>query len=171
MLGLNFIFRKAQATVDNAIAQVVWGSVLVVPLLIAAGFATAAGSNYLHRIYEPEIANLIVAGIFLGIAALIGIGYALRKPETSASEELKAQQQSAERNNEPSDEDTLSAFGGVDRDILMAALTSAAPYAVRPVLGAAFRNLPLLLVVAIGAFVLSRPSTANDHSTNGVPAE
>ena len=85
MLGFGFLYRKAQATVDNAIAQLVWGLLMVVPLLVALGFTTAAGSNYLHRHYEPEIANLILAGVFFAISAVIAIGYAVRKPETATT--------------------------------------------------------------------------------------
>ena len=36
MFGFNFIYRKAQATVDNALAQLLWGLLMVVPLLIGA---------------------------------------------------------------------------------------------------------------------------------------
>jgi hypothetical protein len=171
MWGLGFIYRKAQATVDNAIAQLVWGLLLVVPLLIASGFATAAGANYLYRHFEPEIANLVLAGIFLAIAAVIAIAYAMRKPETAATEEMKAQQQAAaEAAGADEGDSRLSTFSTADRDILLAALTSAAPYAIRPVLGAAFRNLPLLLVIAVIAFVLTRPSPA-ETTPEGIPAE
>ena len=174
MLGFGFLYRKAQATVDNAIAQLVWGLLMVVPLLVALGFTTAAGSNYLHRHYEPEIANLILAGVFFAISAVIAIGYAVRKPETAASEEAKAQEEANKQAESESADSPLSAFSTADRDILLAALTSAAPYAIRPVLTTAFRNLPLLLVLAVAAFVMSRstaPADTSDVAPDGVPAE
>ena len=175
MLGFGFLYRKAQATVDNAIAQLVWGLLMVVPLLVALGFTTAAGSNYLHRHYEPEIANLILAGVFFAISAVIAITYAVRKPETAASEEAKAQEEADKQAaSDSADDSPLSAFSTADRDILLAALTSAAPYAIRPVLTAAFRNLPLLLVLAVAAFVMSRstaPAEPSDMPPDGVPAE
>ncbi len=175
MLGFGFIFRKAQATVDNAIAQLVWGLLMVVPLLVALGFATAAGSTYLHRHYEPEIADLILAGVFFATAAAVAIGYAVRRPETAASEEAKAQEGANTQDERDSPGvSPLSSFSSADRDILLAALTSAAPYAVRPVLSAAFRNLPLLLVLAVAAFVLTRSSATSqpaDIAPEGVPAE
>jgi hypothetical protein len=174
MLGFGFLYRKAQATVDNAIAQLVWGLLMVVPLLVALGFTTAAGSNYLHRHYEPEIANLILAGVFFAISAVIAIGYAVRKPETAASEEAKAQEEANKHAESESADSPLSAFSTADRDILLAALTSAAPYAIRPVLTTAFRNLPLLLVLAVAAFVMSRstaPADTSDVAPDAVPAE
>jgi hypothetical protein len=180
MLGLGFLYRKAQATVDNAIAQLVWGLLMVVPLLVALAFVTAAGSHYLYRNYDPEIANLILAAIFFAISAVIAISYAVRKPETAASEEAKAQEEAnTEAASGSASESPLAAFSSADRDILLAALTSAAPYAIRPVLTAAFRNLPLLLVIAVAAFVLSRTSGSGTSASSdggpvtpeGVPAE
>lgn len=170
MFGFGFLYRKAQATVDNVLAQLVWGLLMGVPLLIALGFATAAGSSYLQKHYEPEIAYLIVAGVYFALGVVMAIGYAIRQPETAASEEAKAQEQADQSAREDTGNSPLSAFSTADRDILLAALTSAAPYAVRPVLTAAFRNLPLLLVVAVAAFVLTR-SSPTDTTPDGVPAE
>ena len=171
MLGLGFLYRKAQATVDNAIAQLVWGLLMVVPLLVAVGFTTAAASNYLNRLYEPEIANLIIAGVYTLIAAVMAIMYALRKPETAASEEAKAQEQAAADSAESGEEQDQS-YSSVDRDLMMAALTSAAPYAIRPVIGTLFRNLPVVLAVGVAAFVLTRATQAEAEASGRMsPAE
>jgi vacuolar-type H+-ATPase subunit I/STV1 len=162
MLGLGFLYRKAQATVDNAIAQLVWGLLMLVPVAVAFGFATAAGAEYLHRVFEPVIANLIMAGIFLVLAALAAAGYALRKPETVASEEAKAQEQAARSAH--AEDDTASAlpfFSDADKEMLLSALATAAPFAVRPLLTTAFRNLPIVLLVAAVAFIMTRPGAPN----------
>jgi hypothetical protein len=170
MLGLNFVFRKAQATVDNAMAKLVWTMLMVVPLFVAAGFGTAAASAYLHRIYEPEIADLIVAGAYAALAIAMAIAYALRVPETAVSEEAKAQE---EVDTSPAST-TSSMFGDAEREMVIAALTTAAPFALPRIMAAAFRNLPVLAVLGVVAFILSRGSTAQSMSQNDlgtVPAE
>jgi hypothetical protein len=170
MLGLNFVFRKAQATVDNAMAKLVWTLLMVVPLIVAVGFGTAAASAYLHRIYEPEIADLIVAGAYGVVAIVMAIAYAMRTPETAASEEAKAQEEV-----ETSPASTQSSmFGDAEREMVIAALTTAAPFALPRIMAVAFRNLPVLAVLGVVAFVLSRSSTAEDLGQNDlgtVPAE
>jgi NhaP-type Na+/H+ or K+/H+ antiporter len=169
MLGLGFLYRKAQATVDNAIAQLVWSLLVIVPVAVALGFATAAVAEYLHRVYEPVIANLIMAGIFLALAGLAAAGYALRKPETVASEEAKAQEQAA-RHAEDDTAAALPFFSDADREMLLSALAAAAPFAVRPLLTTAFRNLPIVLLVAAVAFIMTRPG-APPVGANPEPAE
>jgi hypothetical protein len=170
MLGLNFVFRKAQATVDNAMARLVWTMLMVVPLIVAVGFGTAAASAYLHRIYEPEIADLIVAGAYVVVAIVMAIAYASRTPETAASEESKAQE---EADASPTSAES-SMFGDAEREMVIAALTTAAPFALPRILAVAFRNLPVLVVLGVVAFILSRDSTAQGTGQNEmgtVPAE
>lgn len=170
MLGLNFVFRKAQATVDNAMAKLVWTMLMVVPLIVAVGFGTAAASAYLHRIYEPEIADLIVAGAYGAVAIVMAIAYALRTPETAQSEEAKAQEEvGASANTTHS-----SMLGEAERDMIMAALTTAAPFALPRLVSVAFRNLPVLAVLGIVAFILSRGATAQGMAQSDLgtaPAE
>jgi hypothetical protein len=170
MFGLNFVFRKAQATVDNAMAKLVWTMLMVVPLIVAVGFGTAAVSTYLHRIYEPEVADLIVAGAYGALAIVMAIAYALRTPETAESEEAKAQEEvDASPNLSQS-----SMLGDAEREMIIAALTTAAPFALPRLMSVAFRNLPVLAVLGIVAFILSRGSTAQGMTQNDmgpVPAE
>jgi type VI protein secretion system component VasK len=170
MLGLGFIFRKAQATVDNAIAQLVWGLLMVVPLLVAVGFATAAAASYLHRVYEPEIANLIVAGAYAFAAALMAIIYAVRRAEPAAGEEPKAQDDNAAQ-SEAADSDAGAAMNAADREVMLAALTTLAPLTIRPVLTALFRNLPIVLAIAVAAFVLTRVTEIAEPGESLSPAE
>ncbi len=68
------LFRRAEASVDNAIGDLGNRVVVAVPFLIAIGFAAASLSLTLNKTYGPEVGNLLVAGVFgaLGlIAALI----------------------------------------------------------------------------------------------------
>jgi hypothetical protein len=147
---LGFIFRKAQATVDNAISQLVWGLLIAVPLLVAAGFATAALSGRLQKLYEPEIANLIVAAGYAAVGLLVAAVYALRGTGQPAAVEVSEAV--------PGEAAVAAAgpFSESDRDLVLSALSTAAPFAVPPLLAAALRNLPLVLLVAVAAFVLTR---------------
>ena len=170
MLGFGFLFRKAQATVDNAIAQLVWSLLIAVPMLVAIGFATAAGAFYLHRIYEPEMANLIVAGIYVVPAIAVAMAYAMRTPETAATEEAKAQESAGSEEAEREEAD-FEGMTSADREMLLAALTTVAPLAMRPVLSTVFRNLPIVLAIGAAAFVLYRASQSSNSGQTMWPAE
>lgn len=170
MLGFGFLFRKAQATVDNAIAQLVWSLLIAVPLLVAVGFATAAGAFYLHRIYEPETANLIVAGIYVVAALAATVAYAMRTPETAASQEAKAQESAGSEEAER-EADEFAGMTSADREMFFAALTTVAPLALRPVMSTLFRNLPIVLAIGAAAFVVSRASQSSDSGQSMSPAE
>jgi hypothetical protein len=150
MFGFGSIFRKAQATVDNAIAQLVWGLLIAVPLLVALGYATAAVSTVLHRRYEPEIADLIVAGSYAAIAAVMGLIYVVRNPGAAAEVAPAADEQSAEA-TEAAAEAPFRSFSG---------LMTAAPLAIRPLLAALFRNLPIVLAIAVAGFILTRAASS-----------
>jgi hypothetical protein len=160
---LGFIFRKAQATVDNAISQLVWGLLMAVPLLVAAGFATAALSGHLHKIYAPEIANLILAAGYAAVGLLVAAVYALRgavQPAAEEAGEAEAGQDASEATGPLSDS---------DRDFVFSALSGAVPFAIPPVLAAVLRNLPLVLLIAVAAFILTRDQPAPEAGVG--PAE
>lgn len=159
MLGLGFLFRRAQATVDNAIAQLVWALLIAVPLIVAIGFATAAASAYLHRLYEPEMANLMVAGAYALLTAGVAIVYALRRPGPALTDGEAEAAQAADQST-AGDEKPSRDVSSAERDMLLTALTTAAPIALRPVMAALFRNLPIVLAIAVGAFILSRGAAA-----------
>jgi vacuolar-type H+-ATPase subunit I/STV1 len=159
MFGFGSIFRKAQATVDNAIAQLVWGLLIAVPLLVALGYATAAVSTVLHRLYEPEIADLIVAGSYAAIAAVMGLIYVVRKPGAAAEAAPTADEQSAEATEEAA-EAPFRSFSPAEREMLLSGLMTAAPLAIRPLLAALFRNLPIVLAIAVAGFILTRAASS-----------
>ena len=73
MLGT--IFRKAQATVDNAIGQIVTSTIVAVPFLVGGGFASAALWQRLERNLGAEQANLIMAGVFLTIGLICAVSF------------------------------------------------------------------------------------------------
>ena len=172
MFGFGFLFRKAQATVDNAIAQLVWGLLIAVPLLVALGFATAASSTYLHRFYEPEIADLIVAGTYAAFAAVMGLIYLVRKPAPTINADATSEPETAEAAADAG-EPPLRSFSAAEREMLLTGLMTAAPMAIRPLIGALFRNLPIVLAIAVAAFILTRTaaSTSEAGPSAATPAE
>lgn len=160
MFGFGFLFRKAQATVDNAIAQLVWGLLIAVPLLVALGYATAAISTVLHRLYEPEIADLIVAGTYASIAAVMGIVYVVRNPVVQDSQE-NAEDIAAAETPATADEAPFRSLGAAEREMLLTGLLTAAPMAIRPLMSTLFRNLPLVLAIAVAGFILTRTASGS----------
>jgi hypothetical protein len=168
------LVRKAQATVDNAIGQLVNGIIVAVPLLVAAGFATASLSGWLHRHYEPELSNLILAGGFGGIGLLAALvvnatGTKSATPPEQPKADAKAQAEAVPNES--------GATRSQDIELLIASLTSAAPIAVPMVFRSLLRNLPVVLVILVAAFILTRPgvsdaeSSGEDATTGPQPVE
>lgn len=160
-----FIVRRAQATVDNALGQLAYGLLVAVPLLVALGFATAALSLRLERMYGAEASHLIVAGLFAA-AALVGwLVFTLRT--TAPAPGIDAPSVDSETSAAAADtkDAPFAGFTPADRELLMTALTTAAPVALPSLLRAVLRNLPLLLFVLAAAFVLTRPGASREAET------
>lgn len=147
------LFRKAQATVDNAVSQVVNRLIVVVPFVVALGFATAAAFAWLSESYGTQMASLLLA---CGYAAIGGV-LALSIYPTSADEEATSVVSTTE--DAPasrSDEASSDGLDNLDHELLMKTLASAAPIAVPLILRNVVRHLPILMAVASAAYVLSR---------------
>ncbi len=160
-----FIVRRAQATVDNALGQLAYGSLVAVPLLVALGFATAALSLRLERTYGAETSHLIVAGLFAA-AALVGwLVFTLRTAAPAPGSDAPAVDREAPVAAADTKHAPLAGFTPADRELLMTALTTVGPVALPGLLRAVLRNLPLLLFVLAAAFVLTRPGAAGEAET------
>lgn len=168
------LFRKAQATVDNAIDQFVNRAAIAVPLLVAGGFATAAASIRLHREFDAETANMILAAGFIAIALLTALLVQPRATDSAADEGVVPSATSGDPSPGGSREGGEIA-SDVDRELLMAALSTAGPMALPGLMRIVSRNLPLIAAVAAAAFVITRPSDgARDGdigNSNVQPAE
>lgn len=149
------LFRRAEASVDNAIGDIGNRLIVAVPFLIAIGFATTSLSITLNKAYGPEIGNLIVAGVFCTfgiIAALI-----LR---TRTGSRAKAMEAAAEETPKTEAEIETGAAGSIfDDETVMAVVSSAAPVIVPALIRTGLKNWPLLLSIAAGLYVVSRPTT------------
>ena len=145
------LFRRAQATVDNAVGQIVNRTIVAIPFLVAAGFGTAAIAMRLNRELGAETASLVLAAAFSVIGLLTALVIYARAEHPAAM---------AEEEDEPAEPDAPlsddASMNAIDRELLKAALTTAAPIAVPGLLRTLGRNLPLVAAVAAAAFVISR---------------
>lgn len=160
----SILFRRAQATVDNAIGQAVNRAIMAVPFVVAVGFATAAATTYATRMYGAELGYLMIAAAYsvLGLIAVI----ALRRPVTgpsdssasSSAEAASATEVGTESGATSSSRESTakSALDEIDADMIASAVAAAAPLAVGPLLRNLGRNLPLVLTVIAALFLFYR---------------
>jgi hypothetical protein len=150
------LLNRAQATVDNAIGQVVNRAIIAIPFVLAAAFATAALAFRLVREFGPETANLMLAAVFLAVGLVVAIVFRERPlSDPAASDALPEALQETD-----STTPEKSQMSEPDRELLMAALTSAAPIALPAVIRILMRNLPIVLAILAALFVMTRTSAA-----------
>lgn len=160
------LLNRAQASVDSAIDNAVNRVLIAIPFLIAAGFATAALAHRLTREFGMETGNLMIAGMFAVVGAILAGILRTRSP---ASADDTASEPEALR-SDAAESETGAAFGDADRELMMAALTSAAPIAIPALLRFVVRNLPLVLAIFGALFVMTRQSTDQPASDQTQPA-
>lgn len=147
------IFHRAQAAVDTAVGQFVNRAIIAVPFIIAGGFATAALYMRLDREYGAETSTLIMSGLFavLGLLSLAFVGRS--SPSAAATDDDHL----ASTADEALSETQQSAMSDSDKDLLMAALASAAPVALPGLFRLALRNVPIIIAILAALFVMTRP--------------
>lgn len=170
---LGFIFRKAQDTVDNAIdsaiGSVINGIVIAVPFILAFAFAIAALAGWLHSMFEPVTANVLLALLF---AVAGGVAMAIVHVR-SAPDPIEEGADFGTRLPEEEVTGTRSAFSSsTDSDALMGAAAAAAPL-IPTILPFVARNwtriVPILLAIGVAAFVLLRMSRTPEETASAVP--
>jgi hypothetical protein len=159
------LFRRAEVAIEHTVYQVVVRVLIAVPFLVALGFAAAALSMRLDRTYDPETSRLIMAGVFGAAGLLAALVVAMRAPKTQEAATASSVETATPA---PGSDDVDKSFADADRELLFAALTSAAPIAVPHLARLVLRNLPLLTAIAAGIFVMTRPSSVQ---TPMAPAE
>lgn len=165
------LFRQAQATVDNAIGQALNRIVVAVPFIVALGFATAALSGWLSRTYGSETSNLILAAAYTGLGLFAALVVsASGNGGVTAAGEAAAEASGAAEGSTATDAPSPG-FAEADRDLLITALSTAAPVALPLAIRSILRNLPLVLVVAIVAFILSRMADGETAARQDAVAE
>jgi hypothetical protein len=146
------LFKRAEASVDNAIGDLGNRVVIAIPFLIAMGFAASSLSIALNNAYGAEIGNLLVAGTFCGFGLLVAVVVKLRSRPTVTDATTPADAPNQEA------ESKLGASQSIlDDETLMAVVSSAAPIVLPALIRTGLKNWQLLFAIAAGLYVFSRP--------------
>lgn len=148
------LFKRAERSIDSAISKFVGRATVAVPLLVAGGFATAALAIKLVELYGHVSAYALMAVLFTVIAL---VTMAVVNKESEPAGETSAAADTTEASQEADEES-----GGPQLPPeVMALLTSVAPAAAPGIARGVVRNLPLIFLLAIAAFVISRFTEAS----------
>jgi high-affinity Fe2+/Pb2+ permease len=145
------LLHRAQVGVDRAIGQAVNWALVAVPFAVAAGFATASGYLRLADRFGSQDATLYVALGYLiaGVLLWLVLRAPAAVPQEAAVDAAPVSQQDAVASQEP-------LLGDSERELLLAALTSAAPVALPGVFRAISKNWALLIAILAAIFVMTR---------------
>jgi len=157
------LFRQAQATVDNAIGQAINRLIVAVPFVIAAGFATAAGTVWLVRELGPEFGLAAMAGLYM----VLGCICAAFMLQASAAESGATTMSGAEelRTSQAEETEQTTSDVPVDRELLAAAATAVAPMVLPSLLRMLMANLPLVAALSALLFIFTRSSTVEEPAS------
>jgi hypothetical protein len=149
------LFKRAERSIDSVVGKFVDRALVAAPLLVAAGFATAALTVKLVQLYGHVTAYALMAALFavIGVVtmAVVGVGNNTNASSQSATSEPEAADASAS-GEETSDMDVTDLLTPEVRAIL----ASAAPMALPGIARGVGKNLPLILFLALIGFVISR---------------
>lgn len=157
------LFRRAQATVDSAISDVLNRVLLAIPFVIAVGFAMAAAWTELYERLGSTGANLSIAGAF-AVLGLVMAPFLIGKSSVPGTAEQSGEQASATAQAAGSEETAipgLGAIGEVDGELVRSVITAIGPTAVPFVLRNLVRNLPLVILAAAAIFVMMQMSSGS----------
>jgi uncharacterized membrane protein len=161
------LFRRAESTIDNAVWKLVGRAAVAVPLLIASGFASAALTVWLVERYGAITAYGMMAALFSFIALVTMAVVSTNGPRVS--EEAPAQSASSAETSA----DTAADEGIDPMDLLTpevrAFLATAAPMAIPVVARGVGRNLPLIFLLAVVGYLISRFATGDGSEQSEQP--
>ncbi|MEZ5816419.1 MAG: hypothetical protein R3D44_04995 [Hyphomicrobiaceae bacterium] len=165
---LQTLFRRAEATVDNAVTAILVRVLVAIPFLVAAAFATAAGHTFAVEQLGPALGSLAVAGAFV-ILGLVVAAFSYGGSGSSAA----SMQASSDAGAAHADGQEKQLLDPIDRDVARAVLAAVSPAILPIAFRVAAKNLPLVAVVAAAGYVMSRqPASKNFEETSGFqPAE
>lgn len=148
------LFRRAERSIDQVVSKYVGRAMVAIPLLIAAGFATAAVTVKLVELYGSVVGYGIMAAAFavIGLITMVVVDMRLASP----AQPDKVEEPEAAKQEEVGDEPSLTESLDMIPPELKSVLASAAPVALPGIARAVGRNLPLLLLLAIVGYVISR---------------
>lgn len=156
------LFKRAERTIDSAISRFVDRAAVAVPLIAAGGFATAALSLKLIELYGAVSAYTMMAVLF-AVIGLITMVVNARSNEVPA-EAGETSDPGATESEKAEDE------GPSLPPEMMSVLTSIAPAAAPGIARGVVRNLPLIFILALVAFVISRFAAAASSDEAASPS-
>lgn len=151
------VIRRAEHAVENIVDQTLARVIVAIPLLVAAGFATASASVFLNAKYGPELGHLIMASVFAAIGLVAAIVVSVKsngKTDTQTAIEERSTQ--APGDAAEAQGDATTPLTSSERELVNALLASAAPIAVPGLLRILLRNIPILLALLAAIFVMTR---------------
>ena len=143
------IVDEFKATLGSMLRQASLISVMALALVVAAGFLCAAAFVGVLESYGPVVACLVLAGIFIVIAIIAGVAYAVRKRQ----EEERARRQRARAANLLADPLVFTTGLQIARSIGLK------------------RLLPLLAIGGVALGFLATRAAARDEAPAEAPAE
>ncbi len=143
------IFRRAEASVDNAVGEIGNRIVITIPFVVAFGFVTVSIWSALRRLYGSEIADLLMAIAFCIVGAAIALVIYMRR---GSPREPIAPEPALEEDAAPN---LASLFALLNNDAVLSALTSAAPVLLSAALRTGRKNWISLLAISAAVFFLS----------------
>jgi hypothetical protein len=148
------IIEQVANALETILKRAQGGIAVLLPLLVAMGFATASASAFVNGRYGPEQGNLIIAG---GFAVISLLAYAIARRGNARSSLTREATEPAKlvRQTPLAALMDATSLESVEAE-LVKTLTAAAPDAARQVLQQAPKNLHLILGASIGLFIASR---------------
>jgi len=162
------LFKRAERSLDSVVAKFVGRALVAVPLLVAGGFATAALTVKLVALYGHVTAYALMAALFgvIGLVTMAIVGIEQHPANGAAADEPEAKTDEAT--------DGSPDVGDLFTPEMRTMLASVAPAALPGLLRGVGRNAPLILVLALVTFVISRfsePPEGEAASDGDAPAE
>lgn len=147
------VFQRLELTLDTTLRRLSGNALALLPLLIAAGFATTAGAVWAAAMFGPVIGFLIVAGVLAILSAVI---YAVQLERRRRLERVEQARLAAIDERNPVEAFMEATRLGQLPQMLMDGARAAAPEVAKSVLREAPKNLPLLIGAGIGLIVAQR---------------
>ncbi len=161
------LFKRAESTIDSVVSKLVMRALVAIPLIVAAGFATAAVTIKLVEQYGAVTGHALMAALFgvVGLVTLAIVGFDA-KPLSEPAATQAAEHAEAAASGEADPSELLTPE-------IRAFLSSAAPMALPGIARGVGRNLPLILMLALLAFVISRfgEATSSETQADGSAAD
>lgn len=160
------LFKRAEITIDSVVSKFVMRALVAIPLIVAAGFATAALTLKLVEQYGAVTGHALMAALFaaIGLVTFAVVGFEAA-PVAEQSAAQAADTATAENISSDDPADLLTPE-------VRAFLSSAAPMALPGIARGVGRNLPLILMLALAAFVISRfADTAGEATAEATPED